>query len=111
MKFSYLLVLLAVIACSKMDKPERIEEKKMAQILADIHLDEANIGSMGISSMDSSLLMYHFLERKTLKRHGVDSLAFVKSFESYAKEPEDFIQLYAQVKLVVAEKRKKAQRK
>jgi hypothetical protein len=110
MKFSYLLVLLGLLGCSKMDKPERIEEKKMAQILADIHLDEANIGSMGISNMDSSLVMYHFLERKTLKRHGVDSLAFVKSFESYAKEPEDFIQLYAQVKQVVAEKRKKAQR-
>jgi hypothetical protein len=37
----------------------------------------------------------------------VDSLSFVKSFESYAKEPEDFIQLYAQVKQVVQEKRKK----
>ncbi len=109
MKFSSLLVLLVLLGCSKSDKPERIEERKMAEILADIHLDEANIGSMGISNMDSSLVMYHFLERKTLKRHGVDSLTFVRSFESYAKEPEDFIQLYAQVKQVVAEKRKKAQ--
>lgn len=111
MKFSYLLVLLVLFGCSKMDRPERIEEREMAEILADIHLDEANIGSMGISNMDSSLVMYHFLERKTLKRHGVDSLAFVRSFESYAKEPEDFIQLYAQVKQVVQEKRKKAQGK
>jgi hypothetical protein len=55
--------------------------------------------------------MYHFLEKKTLKRHGVDSLTFVKSLESYAKEPKDFIQLYDEVKLVVAEKRKKAQRR
>jgi hypothetical protein len=31
--------------------------------------------------------------------------------ESYAKEPKDFIQLYDEVKLVVAEKRKKAQRR
>ncbi len=83
----------------------------MAQILADIHLDEANIGSMGVSSMDSSLVMYHFLERRTFKRHGVDSLSFVKSFESYAQEPDDFIRLYAQVKEVVAEKRKLAKRR
>ena len=111
MKFSYLFILLALLGCSELGKSERIEEKKMAQILADIHLDEANIGSMAISNMDSSLVMYHFLERKTFKRHGVDSLAFVKSFESYAKEPEDFIRLYAQVKQVVAEKRKKPQRR
>ncbi len=111
MKLGYLVLFVGLLGCSELGKPERIEEKKMAQILADIHIDEANISSMGVTNMDSSLLMYHFLEKRTLKRHGVDSLTFVKSLESYAKEPKDFIQLYDEVKLVVAEKRKKAQRR
>jgi hypothetical protein len=111
MKLGYLLILMVVLGCSNLDKSERIEEKKMAQILADIHIDEANISTMAVTNTDSSLLMYHYLERKTLKRHGVDSLTFVKSLESYAKEPTDYIHLYEEVKQVVAEKRKKAQRR
>ena len=111
MKLGYLLVLMVLLGCSKLDKSERIEEEKMAQILADIHIDEANISTMAITNTDSSLLMYHYLERKTLKRHGVDSLTFVKSLESYIKEPNDYIQLYEEVKQVVAGKRKKDQRR
>jgi hypothetical protein len=52
MKLGYLVLFIGLIGCSELGKPERIEQKKMAQILADIHIDEANIGSMAITNMD-----------------------------------------------------------
>lgn len=39
----------------------------MAQILVDIHLDEVKISSMEIISADTNLLLFHQLEKVTLK--------------------------------------------
>jgi hypothetical protein len=76
----------------------------MAEILADIHLDEGKISSMNIVSADTSVILYNRLERATLKRHGVDSTVFAKSFASYVQEPKDFIDLYQKVNAALAKK-------
>jgi hypothetical protein len=46
------------------------------------------------------------LERATLKRHGIDSTRFAKSFASYVEEPQDFIDLYKKVNASLAKKQK-----
>lgn len=57
----------------------------MAEILVDIHLDEVKISRMEIISADTNLLLYHELEKATLKKHDIDSASFVKSFNSYVE--------------------------
>jgi hypothetical protein len=47
------------------------------------------------------------LERATLKKHGVDSTVFAKSFSSYVQEPQDFIDLYRKVNAALAKKQQK----
>ncbi len=98
-----------LFSCSSSENNVRIEEEKMAQILVDIHLDESKISSMNLVGSDSNLLMYHHLEVATFKKHGIDSLTFVNSFNSYVKEPKDFITLYARVKGIVDAREKKAE--
>jgi hypothetical protein len=83
-----------------------LDQEKMAQILVDIHLNEVNISRMEIISTDTNLLLYNQLEKSTFKKHAVDSASFVKSFNSYVREPKDFIELYERVNEIIKDKKK-----
>jgi hypothetical protein len=107
MRFLIIIVLLACWSCSDSKPSNRLPEDQMAEILADIHLDEGKISSMNIVSADTSVILYNRLERATLKRHGVDSTAFALSFASYVQEPKDFIDLYQKVNAALAKKQQK----
>lgn len=98
-----------LFSCSPSQDSVRLDEEKMAQILVDIHVNESKISAMNMVGSDSNLLMYHHLEVMTFKKHGIDSLTFVNSFNSYVKEPKDFIKLYARVKEIVDKREKKAE--
>lgn len=108
MRFYILFLLLACLSCSDSNPTNRLPEDQMAEILADIHLDEGKISSMNIVSADTSVILYNQLERATLKKHGVDSTVFVNSFAAYVQEPQDFIDLYQKVNAVLARKQKHA---
>lgn len=107
MRFLIIIVLLSCWSCSDSKPSDRLPEDQMAEILADIHLDEGKISSMNIVSADTSVILYNRLERATLKRHGVDSTAFALSFASYVQEPKDFIDLYQKVNAALAKKQQK----
>lgn len=96
--------MLVMLGCSNSSSKNRLPEDKMAEILADIHLDEGKISSMNIVSADTSVILYNRLERATMKRHGVDSTFFANSFALYVQEPEDFVQLYQKVNTILAKK-------
>ena len=104
MRFYFIIVLLACWGCSNSGPSNRLSEDQMAEVLADIHLDEGKISSMNIVSADTSVILYNQLERATLKKHGIDSTVFVNSFASYVQEPQDFIDLYQKVNAVLAKK-------
>ncbi len=104
MRFYIFILLFSCWACSDSKPSNRLSEDQMAEILADIHLDEGKISAMNIVSADSSVILYNRLERATLKRHRVDSTAFAKSFASYVQEPQDFIDLYQKVNAALAHK-------
>jgi hypothetical protein len=61
---------------------------------------------MEIISADTNLLLFHELEKATLKKHDIDSLSFVKSFNSYVREPKDFIDLYERINEIMKERKK-----
>ena len=113
MKKVYLLLFLALgvfafSACSDKSANDRLEQEKMAQILADIHIDEAIVQNMNVGSTDTALVLFHEISKQTLKKRGLDSAMVSKSLESYVKDPAAFIKLYTRVNEIIEERGKKA---
>lgn len=106
MKYLFVVLGLVVFSCQNDWNQNRLDQEKMAQILVDIHLDEVKISNMEIISADTNLLLYHQLEKATLKKHAIDSASFVKSFNSYVREPKDFINLYERVNEIMKDRKK-----
>ena len=106
MKYLFVVLSLLVFSCQNDQNQNRIDQEKMAEILVDIHLDEVKISRMEIISPDTNLLLYHQLEKATLKKHAIDSASFVKSFDSYVSEPKDFIILYERVNEIMKDRKK-----
>lgn len=107
MKYLAFALLFLLASCSPSGTEERLDQEKMAQILVDIHADEAKISGMEIVSADTNLLLFHELEKSTLKKHQIDSVTLVHSFQAYVQEPKEFIKLYERVNEIM-EQRKKA---
>ena len=106
MKYLFVVLSLLVFSCQNDQNRNRLEQEKMAEILVDIHLDEVKISRMEIISADTNLLLYNQLEKSTFKKHAVDSASFVKSFNSYVREPKDFIELYERVNEILKDRKK-----
>ena len=106
MKYLFVVLVLVVFSCQNDQNQNRLDQEKMAEILVDIHLDEVKISRMEIISADTNLLLYHQLEKATLKKHGIDSASLVKSFDSYVREPKDFIKLYERVNEIMKDRKK-----
>ena len=95
-----------VFSCSNSGEGDRLDQEKMAQILVDIHVDEAKISGMEIVSADTNLLLFHELEKSTLRKHQVDSVTLVHSFNAYVREPKEFIKLYERVNEIMEQRKK-----
>jgi hypothetical protein len=102
------LITYAFSACSEQSTSNRLDQEQMAQVLADIHLDEAIIQNMHVGNSDTSLVLYHELSKQTLKKRGLDSTQVAKSLGSYVKDPDAFVKLYTRVNEIIEERGKKA---
>lgn len=116
MKKGLLLLFLALgagifSACVNESSSDRLEQEQMAQVLADIHIDEAIIQNLHVGNTDTSLVLYHELSQQTLKKRGLDSTQVAKSFGSYVKDPASFVKLYTRVNEIIEERAKKAVKK
>lgn len=98
----------AFSACSGESTRDRLEQEEMAQVLADIHIDEAIIQNMHVGNSDTALVMYYELSRQSLKKRGYDSTQVAKSYGSYVKDPAAFVKLYTRVNQIIEERGKKA---
>jgi hypothetical protein len=74
-----------------------IPQDKMARILTEIHLAEARISKMGISSMDSSNLLYKELEGRLFKKYKVDTAVYQRSYTYYSMDPNKMADIYKRV--------------
>lgn len=108
MKKVYLLLFLAVVGCTGESSSDRLEQEQMAQVLADIHIDEAIIQNMHVGNSDTALVLYHELSQQTLKKRGLDSTQVAKSYGSYVKDPAAFVKLYTRVNEIIEERSKKS---
>ena len=113
MKKVYLLLFLALgvfafNACTEESVGNRLEQEKMAQVLADIHIDEAIVQNMSLGNTDTALVIFHEISKQSLKKRGLDSAMVSKSLGFYVKDPAAFIKLYTRVNEIIEERGKKA---
>ena len=105
--------LLMLLACSEEEKRpgNLISEDKMAKILADIHLAEAQVTNLQLRSLDSSVTVYEELQQKIWKKYQVDTLLYRKSYSFYTSHPAYLAEIYEQVEKNLDRREKKKKRK
>lgn len=101
----------AFSACTSDSSGSRLEQEKMAQVLADIHIDEAIVQNMQTGNSDTALVLYHELSKKMLKKYGVDSTQVAESISSYVQDPAALVKLYTRVNKIIEERKTKASAK
>lgn len=80
------------------DEPEipagTVPEAKMAQILTDIHIIEARVSRLGMTSLDSSTIVTEYMKAKVFKKYGVDSATYNRSYQFYSTNPVFMERIY-----------------
>ena len=108
--FSFFLFLTVFSSCQ--EEPDvpvgTISEAKMTQILTDMHLLEARIGRLGLTSLDSSTIITEHLKQQIFKKYGVDSAVYNRSYQFYSTNPVFLDRIYTAVvkKLETRQKKK-----
>lgn len=104
-KFLFLLFWLS--ACGSNTKPDDlISEDKMAKILTEIHILEAQINNVHFQHEDSSVYVYQKMKVKILKTFDLDSATFKRSFKYYLLNPDKMKGIYTEVKKLLEAKKK-----
>ena len=93
------LIFFAFISCDKLpvEKPDNlIKEKKMINMLVDIHIAEATFNHMRHDSIirESSSANFYY---SILEKYEVPDSVFEKSFIFYASTPREFEKMYRKV--------------
>lgn len=74
-----------------------ISEPRMAAILTEIHLAEGRVSRLGISTSDSSNIVYKRLEKQIFRQLQVDTSAYTKSYIYYSSHPRQMETIYKEV--------------
>jgi len=94
----FIFLLLSIFfSCSDVKTIHLVPEDKMVAILFDIHLLEGKVNEMHLGSVDSSLVVYNYLEKQIFKKHQIDSAGFNQCLAAYLREPKEFKRLYQKV--------------
>ncbi len=109
-RYSLLFFLAFILSCNNEDSepPNLISEKEMAKILVDIHVIEARVSKMALSSLDTSTLINERLKLSLFKEYKTDSLTFNRSYQFYSTHPDYLERIYEDVvkQLQTREKKK-----
>ena len=74
-----------------------IPEDQMVNILTEVHIAEARVSRLSLTSIDSSNIAYKHLENQIFRKFGVDTAAYRKSYIFYSSHPQDMEAIYKQV--------------
>jgi hypothetical protein len=105
--FTFLILMSLLTGCK--DEPAgTIPEAKMAKILTDMHLLEAKIGRLGLTSLDSSAIVAEHLKLKIFKKYSTDSATYNRSYQFYSTNPLFLERIYGDVvkELEIRQKKK-----
>ncbi len=97
-KSLFIALCLLVVAC--IEKPQKptdiLSQQKMAHILLDIHIQEAQINSIALDR-DKKILLYREQEPQIFAAHQVDTVLFNKSYQYYLQHLSELKEIYTQV--------------
>lgn len=107
MRLRFFLLTFWLTACGSNTKPnDLIPEDKMAKILSEIHILEAQINNLHFQHEDSSVYVYQKMKVKLLKTFELDSATFKRSFNYYTLNPDKMKGIYTEVKKLLEAKKK-----
>lgn len=94
-----IFIVAAFISCDKpvIEKPDHLlKEKKMIEMLVDIHLAEATFNHMRYDSIvrNSSSANFYY---SVLEKYQVPDSVFEKSYVYYVSDPKNFEKMYREV--------------
>lgn len=109
--FKIILVpfLFFLAACDSEDSPpdDVLSSDQMVAILSDIHIAESRIMQMHLKSMDSSVVMYDYFQKKLYTKHHTDSTQYKNSYNYYASDPKKLEAIYDRVAKKIEARQKK----
>ncbi len=107
MRLKLFLLIFLLTACSSDDKPENlIPEDKMAKVLTEIHILEAQINNLHFQHEDSSVFVYQKKRFELMKSFALDTATFRLSLKYYLLNPEKMKGIYTDVKKNLEAKKK-----
>lgn len=107
MRLKLFLLTFLLTACSSDDKPENlILEDKMAKVLTEIHILEAQINNLHFQHEDSSVFVYQKKRFELMKTFNLDTATFRVSLKYYLLNPDKMKGIYAEVKKNLEAKKK-----
>jgi hypothetical protein len=107
MRLKIFLLTFLLTACSSDDKPKNlIPEDKMAKVLTEIHILEAQINNLHFQHEDSSVYVYQKKRFELMKTFELDTATFRVSLKYYLLNPEIMKGIYTEVKRNLENKKK-----
>ena len=98
--YLFVMVLTALVFSCREPKekmPDNIlSEKKMIDVLIEIHLIEANLSNKNLPK-DTGLIYYNLYKKDMYKKFNIDDSTYIKSFNYYAAHPQIMDKIYEKV--------------
>ncbi|MBN8820486.1 MULTISPECIES: DUF4296 domain-containing protein [unclassified Spirosoma] len=90
--------LMAACTAPEDERPDKlVPTDQMADILTEVHLAEARVSRMALTSIDSSNIVYKRLENQIIKKYQLDTAVYRKSYIFYSSHPREMETIYQQV--------------
>ena len=107
MRLKIFLLTFLLTACGSDDKPKNlIPEDKMAKVLSEIHILEAQINNLHFQHEDSSVFVYQKKRFELMKTFKLDTATFRVSLRYYLLNPDKMKGIYTEVKKNLEAKKK-----
>jgi hypothetical protein len=107
MRLKFFLLTFLLTACGSDDKPKNlIPEDKMAKVLTEIHILEAQINNLHFQHEDSSVYVYQKKRFELMKTFELDTATFRVSLKYYLLNPDKMKGIYTEVKKNLEAKKK-----
>lgn len=104
-----ILFCMILLACESEEKipSDILTPERMVSILSDVHIAEARVTQMKFKSMDSSVVVYDYLQKEIYKKYKTDSTEYKRSYDFYVSNPKMLEEIYSGVerKLLAREKK------
>jgi hypothetical protein len=84
-----------------------IEKKTMAIVFADLKTAEAKVSRLNLTGVDSSRVVFKYLEKQIYTKHKIDAAQYLKSFDFYAKDKKQLLSIYIQAEKIIEKNKNK----